>query len=228
VIGQLRLLADHPLTETRLLTIPRWQNLTQETHPLFDRGYACLLTLLPLDRAGEEMPGCFHPQSRGPGQAGRYILACSPFGEAIPDRNNYVEIAPGGVCDAWGGSILRIHYRYSDRDQAMATDMLQTATQLIKRAGGYVIRRQEALTEPGLCIHEAGTCRMGADPATSVLNAYNQCHAAPTVFVVDGSAFPSLPAQNPTLTMMALAVRACDYAHHQIQNGTLSLSERTP
>ena len=52
---------------------------------------------------------------------------------------------------------------------------------------------------------------MGGDPKTSVLNRYNQSHDVPNLFVTDGSSFVSNGCQNPTLTMMALTVRACDY-----------------
>jgi choline dehydrogenase-like flavoprotein len=49
---------------------------------------------------------------------------------------------------------------------------------------------------------------MGHDPATSMLDAYCESHEVPGLFVVDGSAFVSNPEKNPTLTMMALALRA--------------------
>ncbi len=60
----------------------------------------------------------------------------------------------------------------------------------------------------GLASHETGTCRMGADPRTSVLNPFCQAHDVPNLFVVDGSPFVTFPEKNPTLTIMALAVRA--------------------
>jgi choline dehydrogenase-like flavoprotein len=56
---------------------------------------------------------------------------------------------------------------------------------------------------------------MGDDPRTSVLNRYNQAHDVENLFVTDGSAFVSNGCQNPTLTMMALTVRACDFAIHE-------------
>jgi choline dehydrogenase-like flavoprotein len=65
---------------------------------------------------------------------------------------------------------------------------------------------------PGSVIHEMGTARMGRDPKTSVLNAHNQLHEVPNVFVTDGSCMVSSPTQNPSLTYMALTARAADYA----------------
>jgi choline dehydrogenase-like flavoprotein len=57
-----------------------------------------------------------------------------------------------------------------------------------------------------------GTARMGRDPKTSVLNAFNQCHDVPNLFVTDGAAMASSACQNPSITYMALTARACEYA----------------
>ena len=56
-----------------------------------------------------------------------------------------------------------------------------------------------------------GTARMGNNPKTSVLNKYNQAHEVENLFVTDGAAWVSSGCQNPTLTMMAITIRACDY-----------------
>ena len=76
-------------------------------------------------------------------------------------------------------------------------------------------------TMMGSAIHEHGTCRMGADPRTSVLNAFNQMHEVPNVFVVDGSAFTSASEKNPTLSILALAWRATDYLADELRAGNL-------
>ncbi len=57
-----------------------------------------------------------------------------------------------------------------------------------------------------------GTARMERDPKTSVLNAHNQAHDIPNLFVTDGACMPSSTNQNPSITYMALTARACDYA----------------
>ena len=64
---------------------------------------------------------------------------------------------------------------------------------------------------PGTAVHEVGGAPMGADPGKSVLNRFNQCWDAENVFVTDGASFVSSGAQNTTLTIMALTVRACEY-----------------
>jgi choline dehydrogenase-like flavoprotein len=63
----------------------------------------------------------------------------------------------------------------------------------------------------GKNIHECGTARMGNDSKKSVLNAYNQVHDVKNVFVTDGAAFVTQGSYEPTLTIMAISVRASDY-----------------
>lgn len=74
---------------------------------------------------------------------------------------------------------------------------------------------------PGFAIHEMGTARMGRDPRTSVLNAFNQAHDVKNLFVADGAAMVSSSCMNPSLTYMALTARACDYAVSQMKKGEL-------
>jgi choline dehydrogenase-like flavoprotein len=64
---------------------------------------------------------------------------------------------------------------------------------------------------PGYSIHELGTCRMGDDPKTSVLNQWNQSHDIKNLFVVDGSAFVTGGYQNPTMTISAMSMRASEH-----------------
>ena len=61
-----------------------------------------------------------------------------------------------------------------------------------------------------MAIHELGTARMGTDPKTSVTGPFCELHDVPNVMVTDGACFVSSGCQNPTLTMMAITVRACD------------------
>jgi choline dehydrogenase-like flavoprotein len=60
---------------------------------------------------------------------------------------------------------------------------------------------------------------MGRDPKTSVLNEFNQVHDARNVFVTDGAAFVSGANQNPTITILALTMRACDYLADEYRRG---------
>ena len=59
--------------------------------------------------------------------------------------------------------------------------------------------------------HQAGTCRFGSDPASSVLNTDCRAHELDNLYVVDTSFFPSISAVNPALTAMANALRVGDH-----------------
>ena len=134
---------------------------------------------------------------------------------------NYVEIDPDGVVDAWGIPVLKIHIQHSENEREMGRDAAESATEILKKAGAVEIRTQNVMTAPGRIIHELGTARMGNDPKTSVLNKYNQSHDVKNVFVTDGAAFVGAANQNPTLTILALTIRACEYLTEEMKRGNI-------
>jgi len=148
---------------------------------------------------------------RGLTELGPWRMELYGFGECLPDESNRVELDPE-VVDAWGVPALKITCRWGENERAMFDDMAVSAAEMLEAAG---VRNVEVFHEdnpPGKTIHEMGTARMGRDPKTSVLNAYNQAHDVRNLFVVDGSCMVSSANQNPSLTYMALTARACAYA----------------
>ena len=93
----------------------------------------------------------------------------------------------------------------------MIDDMADAAEEMLRAVGAEDIQVRRNISIPGLAIHEVGTARMGDDAATSVLNTWEQAHDVSNLFVMDGSGYPSSACQNPTITFMALATRACEY-----------------
>jgi choline dehydrogenase-like flavoprotein len=134
---------------------------------------------------------------------------------------NYVEIDPSGVVDAWGIPVLKMHIQYSDNEREMAKDAAETSEEILRAAGAEVVSTGGQMTAPGRIIHELGTARMGHDPKTSVVNKYNQLHEVKNVFVTDGACFVSSANQNPTLTILALTLRACEYLTEEYKRGEL-------
>ena len=96
------------------------------------------------------------------------------------------------------------HIRVSDHFVAKGREMLEAARFKPWRFG-------TELSPPGIANHEVGTMRMGTDPATSVLSSFCQSWDVKNLFVMDGSCFVSQGVQNPTLTMLAITARSCDY-----------------
>ena len=103
----------------------------------------------------------------------------------------------------------------------MARDAVDTAVALAESAGFEVLTKNYDPNPPGYSIHELGTCRMGNDPRTSVLNKWNQSHDIKNLFVVDGSAFVSSGWQNPTMTILALAMRSSEFLAEQMRTSNV-------
>jgi choline dehydrogenase-like flavoprotein len=142
------------------------------------------------------------------------------MGEVLPRFENHVRIDPN-VQDAFGIPALHIQARYSDNEHAMARDAMNTLSERCRAAGFEVLARHSQMVPPGESIHELGTCRMGDNPKTSVLNKWNQSHDVKNLFVVDGSSFVSGGSQNPTLTILALSMRSSEYLAAQLRSGNL-------
>jgi choline dehydrogenase-like flavoprotein len=76
-------------------------------------------------------------------------------------------------------------------------------------------------TPPYPSTHNLGTCRMGKDAKSSVCNAFGQTHDIANLFISDGSQFTSGGAENPTLTIVTLAIRQADYIAKQMSAKTI-------
>ena len=147
------------------------------------------------------------------------------FGECLPREDNFAALSD--QTDEFGIPVLRIHCTWGDNELAMRKDMAASAGEMLEAAGVKDVRTYDAHregglgAEPGLGIHEMGTARMGRDPKTSVLNAHNQAHDVPNLFVTDGACMASSACVNPSITYMALTARACDYAVGELKRGNL-------
>jgi choline dehydrogenase-like flavoprotein len=153
-------------------------------------------------------------------QPGPWEFGIGGFGEMLPDRRNRAWLDEKNT-DSWGMPILQIECEHRENDLAMLDAIATDAEELLKVAGLTNIRTNRGKDPPGLAIHEMGTARMGHDPTTSVLNKINQTHDIPNLFVTDGSAMTSSACQNPSLTYMALTVRASAAAVEMLKEGIL-------
>jgi choline dehydrogenase-like flavoprotein len=144
------------------------------------------------------------------------------FGEVLPYHENRVEIDPAGTVDVYGIPVLKISMGWGENERKMIPDMASSASEMMEAAGAKNIRPFQVMDRiPGYGIHEMGIARMGADPKSSVVNAFCQSHDIRNMFVTDGSVFVSGGCQNPTLTIMALTVRACDYLMEEMKKGSV-------
>jgi choline dehydrogenase-like flavoprotein len=199
--------------------LPRFRNVEkQETD--FLRGYAAGFsanrsTKRNTDGFGEELKSHLDKKELGPWNVGSHMM-----GETIPKETNFISLDTDKK-DAWDMPLLKIKVDYDDNDDKMVKDYHEQMTEMFTKAGFYDIQTTDSHQAPGLDIHEMGGVRMGLDPKTSMLNKWNQLHACKNVFVTDGSSMTSTSTQNPSLTYMALAARAADYAMMQLKKGEL-------
>jgi choline dehydrogenase-like flavoprotein len=151
---------------------------------------------------------------------GKWIAFLGAFGEQLPQAQNRVTLNDK-VRGGFGLPQLSFDVAYGENEKRMQADALKQAEQMLMAAGAKRVQAIPARTVPGVSIHEMGGARMGNNPADSVLNRHNQVHGVRNLFVTDGSAMASSGTVNPSLTYMALTVRAVDYAVAQLKAGRL-------
>jgi len=201
--------------------IPRFRNLTTK-HGKFIRGYGFQGGAgQPLWEHAKGMPGFGSGLKKMVREYHPWGIGLGGFGECLARYENHVRLDKD-VVDAWGIPVLHIEAAFGDNEREMVKDMGDTAAEMLEAAGAKNVQASHGPTStPGILIHEVGTCRMGADPKTSVLNKFNQAHEVKNLFVTDGACYVSSGNQNPTLTMMAITARACDYIADQYRAGRL-------
>ena len=190
--------------------IIRYRNIDTK-HPDFIRGYGYQGSAQEVKWGhAMDIPGFGADFKKAVKETRPWRISLGGFGECLPQWENYCELDKERV-DAWGIPILHISAAYGDNEQKMVADMAESAAEMLEAAGAEDIEMTNEMSVPGLAIHEVGTARFGNDPKTSVLNKWQQAHDVSNLFVMDGSCYPSSTCQNPTVTFMALASRACDH-----------------
>ena len=147
---------------------------------------------------------------------GDWRLGLGGFGEILPYHDNKMTLDYEKL-DQWGLPTVTFDATIKENELNMRKDMQQQAVEMLENAGFKDVRGYDGDYAIGLGIHEMGSARMGRDRKTSVLNANNQLHDVPNVYVTDGAAMTSAGNVNPSLTYMALTARAADHAVEQLK-----------
>lgn len=128
-------------------------------------------------------------------------------GEDLPQASNRITFHETDR-DQYGLPVPVLHYDYDRNSHSMLEHAAKACKDLLESFGG---RKVHAEPGGGGGCHNMGVARMSADPADGVTNRWGQCHDIPNLFVSDGSVFTSSAAANPTLTIVALAIRQADH-----------------
>ncbi len=128
---------------------------------------------------------------------------------SLPVEANSISLDPE-VKDAWGMPAIRCTYKDHSDDLKFAAWLQDRAVEILDAAGATSIWRQPA-AESSSAAHLLGTCRMGNDPARSVVDRYHRTHDIRNLFVCDGSSLVTSGRGQPTMTIQALAFRAAEH-----------------
>lgn len=200
--------------------IPRFRNL-QSNDRNYLRGFGYQGSASRQDwRRGVRELAIGEPLKEMVQTPGEWTLGMTAFGEMLPDHSNRVYLDHDKK-DKWGQPTLVFDVEFKENEYKMREDMKNDAAEMLEAAGFKDVRTYDDPGAPGLGIHEMGTARMGRDPKTSVLNKWNQVHTCKNVFVTDGAFMTSAACQNPSLTYMAFAARAANFAAEELKKGNL-------
>ena len=198
-----------------------WGSFEQETRP--NKGYpSSLITEDPIRARDTPFVGGYLVQSlgivpvtysnalsRGRGLWGQaltdqlmrynHVAGLGINGECLPQPGNRLELAD--EADELGVPKARVHFSYGPNELAIERHATEFMTRIWQEAGAADIWscRRSA--------HTIGTCRMGDDARTAVVDRFGRSHNIENLWICDNSVFPSSLAANPALTIMALSLR---------------------
>lgn len=147
----------------------------------------------------------------------RMTITC--FVTQMPLETNRVDLDPD-VKDDWGLPAMRITLSSHPDDIKNMEFFRKKSIEILEAAGAKKVWAPPVNESRGGA-HNRGTCRMGNDPKTSVVDKYHRAHDVPNLFVVDGSNFVTGGRNHPTMTIQALAFRAADHIIRAAKNKTL-------
>jgi choline dehydrogenase-like flavoprotein len=136
-------------------------------------------------------------------------MIVATHGTSLPIETNRVDLDPD-LKDAWGLPAMRVTYQDHPDDLAFSRFLQDRGVEVMQAAGAQQVWKgpvAEARGSP----HLLGTCRMGNDPTTSVVDRYHRTHDIPNLFICDGSSFVTSGRGQPTMTIQALAFRAGEH-----------------
>lgn len=141
-------------------------------------------------------------------------------GTSLPVEDNSFSLDTT-VKDAWGLPALRMTYKDHPDDIKLANWLSARSMELLEAAGARK-KWTFPVAEQEFAVHLLGTCRMGRDAKTSVINPDHQTHDVKNLFLCDGSSLVTSGRGQPTMTIEALAFRAADRITALAQQGALS------
>jgi choline dehydrogenase-like flavoprotein len=138
------------------------------------------------------------------------VLSVGAIGEFLPNEKTFVDLDPQKK-DRFGIALPRLHSHLSSHEIKRLKFMASQSRRLLKEAGATDLVEEFGAWDHFSATHVFGTCRMGNESRTSVVDANCRSHDHPNLYITDASVFPSSGGgESPSLTIHALATRAAD------------------
>ena len=138
---------------------------------------------------------------------------------SLPVAGNNITLDPD-LKDRFGRPAIRVSYRDHDDDLAIGRFLQDRAVEILDAAGAERVWREPVVPQQ-LGVHLLGTCRMGTDPDTSVVDASHRAHELENLYICDGSSLVSSGRGQPTMTIQALAFRAAEHIARAARTGAI-------
>ncbi len=209
---------EHPLNEHKSVQV------TRVIHDLYDSdpsrgfygggGFDARFQFQPIGfaRSGlpPDAPRWGSEYKRMLGEYFNYTIDVNGHTTEMPLETNNITLDPN-LKDTFGRPGIRVTVKQHPDDLAVKQFFLDRCKELVEASGALRTWSRPVRGKRDAGAHLLGTCRMGNDPAESVVDRYHRTHDVPNLFLCDGSSFVSSGRGQPTMTIQALAFRAADH-----------------
>jgi len=185
------------------------------------RGYETPLTM-GLNGLSPDAPRWGAGYKKALREEANHKMTITCFVTQMPLETNRVDLDPD-VKDEWGLPAMRITSTSHPDDIKNMEFFRQKSIEVLQAAGATKVWANPVNDSRGGA-HNRGSCRMGNDPKTSVVDKFHRAHDVPNLFVVDGSNLVTGGRNHPTMTIQALAFRAAEHLIKAAKTGILRTS----
>ena len=161
-------------------------------------------------------PGAWGPEFTSAMEDYDHMAGMWIVGEDMPQETNRVTLHPDDK-DQWGLPIPNVHYDDHTNDLAMRNHAYKQGTAVYDAVGAKRVFE----TPPYPSTHNLGTNRMSERPEDGVVDKWGQSHEVSNLFISDGSQFTTGASENPTLTIVTLAIRQAEHIADQMGKGDI-------
>jgi choline dehydrogenase-like flavoprotein len=174
-----------------------------------------------LDGMPKDMPQWGAEWKRSVGQYYTRMMATLAHSTCLAVEQNSISLDED-VKDAWGLPALRVTFKNHPDDMKTVRFILERQKEILEAAGARKVWVDPvSIEETTFSRHLMGSCRMGDDARTSVVDRWNRAHDVPTLFLVDGSSLVTSGRQQPTATIQALGYRAAEFIQDAARRGAI-------